>query len=146
MKLISHSFQNNQTIPARFTCDGEDVSPHLAWSDFPPETKSFALACIDPDAPSGKFVHWLVANIPTSVTELEENSGCPAGAVEIETDFGRPGWGSPCPPSGTHRYIFTVFALSCEQLTGLTRENFVAEARKHLLDSAELIGLYERKK
>src|SRR5438093_5962249 len=108
-----------------FGCQGNNQSPHLAWSGAPAETKSFAVTCFDPDAPTGSgFWHWVVVNIPPHVTALEMGTGdsasgkLPAGALQVRTDFGAPGYGGPCPPQGDHphRYLFTVHAVSLAQL------------------------------
>lgn len=141
MKLTSF-FLDNETIPAKYTCDGENISPALAWNGIPRGTKSFALRVIDPDAPSGHFIHWLVANIPADVTLLKEGA-VPAGE-EIENDFGRTGWGGPCPPSGEHRYIFTLDALDTEKLSGLTKDNFEEKVDDHSIIKIQLTGRYQR--
>lgn len=141
MQLQSNDFDHQGDIPSKFTCDGQDISPHLQWSGFPEETKGFALSCMDPDAPSGNWVHWLIVNIPVGTTELVQ--GTTAGQ-EINNDFGKPAYGGPCPPSGQHRYFFKVYALDIETLDGVTKENFVEKVKEHTLDSAELIGLYQR--
>ncbi|MDD5342066.1 MAG: YbhB/YbcL family Raf kinase inhibitor-like protein [Patescibacteria group bacterium] len=145
MNLKSKNFEHEGNLPPTYTCDGDEISPHLAWEGFPDGTKSFALTCLDPDAPGGEFAHWLVSNIPVSTRELPENCGCPAGATEVENDYGKTSYGSPCPPSGVHHYIFTVYALDTEKLENLNRQNFVSEVNKHSLDSAELVGLYRRR-
>lgn len=144
MILQSRNFQNMKDIPTKFTGDGKDITPHLQWNGFPENTKSFALACIDPDAPSGRWVHWVMINIPASITELEEGATLPSGAKEITNDFGQTHYGGPCPPSGTHRYFFTVWALDVEKLEGVTKDNIENKAKEHQLDSAELVGLYQR--
>lgn len=143
MKLTSNDFKENENLSGMFTCDGKNINPHLKWSDFPKETKSFALTLIDPDAPSGNFIHWLVYDIPKDVNEIEQNS-LPIGAKEVENDARRMGYFGPCPPSGTHRYIFTVYALKAEHLDNLNKGNFVEIIEKNKLDSAKLIGLYKR--
>src|ERR1700674_3435857 len=107
-----------------FRCDGTNQSPHLAWSGAPAGTKSFAVTCYDPDAPTGSgFWHWVVINIPANVRELAQGAGSaggtlPAGALQTRTDFGAPGYGGPCPPAGDHphRYLFTLFAVGAEKL------------------------------
>jgi len=108
-----------------FGCAGNNQSPHLAWSEAPAGTKSFAITCFDPDAPTGSgFWHWLVVNIPPDVTELAADAGnpkapqLPRGALQTRTDFGTPGYGGPCPPAGDkpHRYIFTVYALKVDKI------------------------------
>jgi hypothetical protein len=131
MKLRSDSFESGDYLAMLhilsegygFGCSGGNRSPHLQWSDAPPGTKSFAITCFDPDAPTGSgFWHWVVVNIPAGTTEVPENAGDPAsgllpdGALQTRTDFGKPGYGGPCPPDGPHRYVFTVHALSSERL------------------------------
>ncbi|HCM68304.1 MAG: hypothetical protein A2898_01835 [Candidatus Kerfeldbacteria bacterium RIFCSPLOWO2_01_FULL_48_11] len=141
MVAKSLDFSHNDLIPARFTCDGKNSSPHLTWYEAPEKTLSYALSCKDPDAPGGNWDHWLIVNIPRSVTEIPQ--GQTAGE-EIENDFGQTNYGGPCPPSGTHRYVFTIYALSVERLEGVTKEDFVEKVKEHSLDSAELIGLYTK--
>jgi len=141
MQLQSNDFNHQGDIPARFTCDGEDVSPYLNWSDVPEKTKSFALSCMDPDAPTGNWIHWLIVNIPADVNEIAQGQTV---GQEIANDFGKEAYGGPCPPSGQHRYFFTVYALDVETLEGVTKENFVEKLKEHTIDSAELIGLYQR--
>jgi Raf kinase inhibitor-like YbhB/YbcL family protein len=109
--LSSSAFEDGGTIPTRYSCDGEDVSPPLEWSGAPDGTAVYALVVDDPDARG--FGHWVVADIPGELTSLEEGSSGSGGiGVEGRNDFGRTGWGGPCPPSGTHRYVFTLYALS----------------------------------
>ena len=117
MKLSSPSFADGAEIPNRHSCKGENVSPALAWADVPPGTGAFVLLMTDPDAPGGEFLHWLVFNLPATCRGLDagqpNNFKLPNGAVQGINDFGRPGYGGPCPPPGpAHRYIFQVFALS----------------------------------
>ena len=144
MELTSSDFGNNQDMPSELTCDGKDVSPHLAWSEPPEGTKSFAISCIDPDAPVGDWVHWLICNIPANVTELEKDQVPPG--TEIANDFGKEHYGGPCPPSGRHRYVFVVYALNAERIEtdGMTRDSFLDKVKEHLMESAQLIGLYQR--
>lgn len=142
MKLTSNDFENNTEIPTKFTCDGEDAVPHLTWEGEPEGTKSFALTVIDPDAPMGTFIHWLVANIPASVHEIKGSS--PMGSLQVENDFEKIDWGGPCPPDKEHRYYFTLYALDVEELEGLIKENFVETVKAHSLGSAELMGRYNR--
>lgn len=141
MKLTSPDFENNGVIPTKFTCDGEDAVPTLQWDDVPEGTKSFALTVLDPDAPMGTWIHWLVADISADVREVKGAS--PAGSLQVENDFKRLDWGGPCPPDKEHRYYFTVYALDVEHLE-LTKENFVDEVKKHALASAELMARYNR--
>jgi Raf kinase inhibitor-like YbhB/YbcL family protein len=145
MKLKSEDFEENSFIPSRFTCDGEDVSPRLYWEDVPEDAKSLALSMTDPDAPSGTFIHWLVYNMPQGIRRVERG-GLPAGATQVRNDFGRERYGDPCPPSGTHRYYFKLYALDTDRLEEkITRRNFFEVVQKHMIGSAELMGRYRRK-
>ena len=142
MKLTSPQFSHNGNIPSKFTCDAEDISPELEISDLPPAAKSLVLIVDDPDAPRGTWVHWVVFDIkPTS--KIRENS---IPGKQGMTDSGRPGYGGPCPPSGTHRYFFKIYALDTELgLSGTPTKAQVEKALEgHILDKAELIGLYKR--
>lgn len=145
MDITSADFKNNQPIPVMHTCDGKDVSPHLAWSGVPEGTKSLALSCIDPDAPMGDFIHWLVHDIPASIKNLPQGGPVPQGAKEVTNDFRKKSYGGPCPPSGTHRYIFTIYALKTERLEQVTKENFLQKVKEHQIASAQIIGLYKRR-
>jgi len=144
VRLKSKDFEDNSSIPSEFTCDGRDVSPQLSWGDVPAEKKSFALSVADPDAPMGTWIHWLVHDIPKDVRTVEQG-GLPEGAKQVENDFGMIEYGGPCPPSGTHRYIFTVYALDVERLAGVNKRNFFDKVEEHTLDKAVLKGLYKRK-
>ena len=104
MKITSSAFQNNAKIPSKYTCDGENVNPPLQFLDVPNDAKSLVLIVDDPDAPSKTWVHWVVYNIGTKTSEVKGNS-VPEGGIEGMTDFGKPGYGGPCPPSGVHRYF-----------------------------------------
>lgn len=139
-----------------FGCGGGNRSPQLRWEDPPPGTKSFALTCFDPDAPTGSgFWHWVVVNIPADVRELPLDAGnassgkLPAGALQVRTDFGKPGYGGPCPPAGDHphRYLFTVFAVS-EATLPVTADTSAAVVGFQLnfksLAKATIMGLYKR--
>jgi Raf kinase inhibitor-like YbhB/YbcL family protein len=145
MTLRSDAFDQGGSIPARFTCDGADVSPPLEWSDAPEATVSFVLIADDPDA-SG-FVHWLVADIPASVSSLAEGRTEGIG-VAGRNDFGRSGWGGPCPPSGEHHYRFSLFALSGSLgLSGTPSEESVRSAmRGRVLGQGELAASYRRQR
>jgi hypothetical protein len=124
MKLKSEDFEENDFIPSRFTCDGENVSPQLYWEDVPEGARSFALSMTDPDAPGGTFIHWLVYNIPRGIRRIQRG-GLPAGARQVTNDFGSERYGGPCPPSGTHRYYFKLYALDTDSLEEkITRANF----------------------
>jgi len=144
MKLMSKDFADKGSIPSEFTCDGKNVSPHLAWENVPDKTKSFALSATDPDAIGG-WNHWLLYNIPKTVKEIEKNRK-PAEALEVENDFGKKTYGGPCPPSGTHRYVFTVYALDVEHLEGVNKRNFFDRVEEHTIEKAVIRGLYKRRR
>ena len=112
IKITSSAFTEGGMIPSKYTCDGEDISPALSWQGTPQDTKSIALICDDPDAPMGTFVHWVLFNLPADTTQLGENypedETLDNGARQGITDFGKTGYGGPCPPSGTHRYYFKI--------------------------------------
>jgi Raf kinase inhibitor-like YbhB/YbcL family protein len=144
MKITSKDFSHNQPIPSVHTCDGKDLSPQLAWSGVPEGTKSLALSCIDPDAPRGDFIHWLICNIPAATTEIPQGGPLPAGAQEVGNDFGKKPYGGPCPPSGTHRYFFTIYALKVSDLGSPDKNDFLTKVRENEIASAEIIGLYTR--
>lgn len=146
MKISSSAFLNNQQIPSIYTCDGENVSPPLSFSEVPKNAKSLVLIVDDPDAPAKIWVHWVVFNIDPAISEVLQNS-VPKAGVEGMTDFGKPGYGGPCPPAGTHRYFFKLYALDTVfNLPQNSDKKAVEEAMKgHILDSTELVGLYERK-
>ena len=142
MKLKSEDFEDNNEIPSEFTCDGRDVSPQLSWEDVPAETKSFTLSVADPDAPMGTFIHWLVFDIPKEVNNIARGT---VPGKQVENDFGKKDYGGPCPPSGTHRYIFTLYALDVEHLEDVDKNNFFSKVEEHTIGKAVLTGLYRRK-
>ena len=136
-------------IPARFTCDGEDLSPQLRWTGAPPGARSFALIMDDPDAPVGTFTHWLLYDIGAAHTELAEGQKPGQTGVTIKNDFGRPGYGGPCPPRGhgVHRYFFRLYALDAATLgKPVTRTALETALRSHTLETATVMGKYERKR
>lgn len=145
MIIQSTAFSHNQKIPVKYACDGEDISPPLTISGVPGEAKSLVLIVDDPDAPAGTWVHWLVWDIDAGTQEISEGS-VPPGAIEGMTSFGKPGYGGPCPPSGEHRYFFTLWALdSTLGLNGQAKKSNLMEAIKgHILTEARLIGTYSR--
>lgn len=146
MEIKSPVFDANQKIPADYTCDGENINPPLEIENVPGGTLSLALIVDDPDAPNGNFVHWLMWNIEPTVTLIEEDS-VPKGAVQGKTDFGKIGYGGPCPHSGTHHYCFTLYALDDKIIIleeGADRMDLEAEINGHIITEASLIGLYER--
>jgi len=150
IKLISEAFSEGAMIPTRYTCDGEDVSPPLSWTDLPPETGSFALICEDPDAPVGTWDHWVLFNIPASATGLPEAVPATAtlddGSVHGNNSWGRLGYGGPCPPGGTHRYIFSLFALDIklDLKSGATKSGLLKAMEGHILARTRLMGKYRR--
>ncbi|HLC21007.1 MAG TPA: YbhB/YbcL family Raf kinase inhibitor-like protein [Candidatus Methylomirabilis sp.] len=150
MDLNSQAFRPGGMIPAKYTCDGADISPPLTWPDPPAGTKSFALIMDDPDAPVGTWVHWVIWNIPATARGLEENvpktASLPNGARQGTNDFKRTGYGGPCPPSGTHRYFFRLYALgSTLSLSPETTKSVLEDTmRRHILAQSELIGKYTR--
>ena len=145
MILSSNAFANNANMPAKYTCDGENVNPPLTIKEAPAETKSLILIMDDPDAPMGTWLHWTVWNISSDTSEIVENS-VPAEAREGTTDFSHPGYGGPCPPSGTHRYFFKLYALDTEinLPIGAKIKELEQAMDGHIIDQAELIGLYQR--
>ncbi len=143
--LSSDSFQDNSVMPSEFTCDGKHTRPALRWANVPAGTKSLALVVRDPDAPSGDFLHWAVVDIPPGIGGFARGSLPPAPARELANDAGTTGYFGPCPPSGTHRYVFTLYALNAESYAGgQARLEDYLEA--NALGKAVLTGLYKRKK
>lgn len=152
MELRSSGFRNGTTVPGRFTCDGEDVSPPLEWSSAPAGTRSFVLLCDDPDAPAGTWHHWAAYDIAADQTGLTEGAARSGGAKSFKqaiNDFGKPGYGGPCPPHrhGIHHYHFRLLALSVDHLPLGSKpscKEVEREARKHAISEAMLVGLYQR--
>jgi Raf kinase inhibitor-like YbhB/YbcL family protein len=152
MKITSPAFKEGDMIPSKYTCDGDDISPSLQWTELPKNTQSLALISDDPDAPMGTWVHWVIYNIPPSITGLPE--GLPAteklmnGERQGMTNFGRVGYGGPCPPGGTHRYYFKFYALDkgLDLKPGATKSQLLKAMEGHILAEAELMGRYTRKK
>jgi Raf kinase inhibitor-like YbhB/YbcL family protein len=151
-KISSSSFKDGEFIPTRYTCDGANVSPPLVWTAPPEKTKSFALINDDPDAPIGDWVHWILFNIPADTSELKEESSSkhnlPKGTIEGMNDFRKNNYGGPCPPSGTHRYFFKLYALDIPlQLKESTTKKQLLDAMKgHILAEATLMGKYKRQR
>ncbi|MCX6742901.1 MAG: YbhB/YbcL family Raf kinase inhibitor-like protein [Candidatus Parcubacteria bacterium] len=147
MKFTSSTFTNNSNLPSQFTCDGQKINPPLEISNVPAAAKSLALIVDDPDAPSGTFVHWLVWNINPQTKSIAANT-IPAGAKQGTTSAGKTGYVPPCPPSGSHHYVFKLYAL--DTLLDLTpnagKDNLEQAMQGHTLDYSELIGLYKRNK
>ena len=151
MELTSSAFSANQQIPSKYTCDGDDISPPLSWNEPPAGTQSFALICDDPDAPVGTFVHWVWFNIPADTREIPEsisNEANPSvGGIQGKNNFGKLGYGGPCPPGGNHRYFFKLYALDTQLSleAGANKAQVLEAMEGHILANAELIGMYQRK-
>lgn len=145
MHIESSAFRDNGPIPSTYTCDGEDKNPPLTFSEVPEEAKSLVLIVDDPDAPGGDWSHWVMWNIPTSTTQIDERR-VPTGAVEGTTDFGKPGYGGPCPPSGTHRYQFKLYALDImlSLLPSANKQMLEKAIDRHIIAHARVTGLYQR--
>ncbi|HET6756894.1 MAG TPA: YbhB/YbcL family Raf kinase inhibitor-like protein [Burkholderiales bacterium] len=152
MKLTSRAFNANAEIPKTYTCQGKDISPPLSWSDISPQAKSLALIVDDPDAPDPAapkrvWVHWVLYSIPISANGLDEGvKTLPSGTKEGTNDWGRAGYGGPCPPIGRHRYFFKLYALDAV-LPDLKKPNKAALEKAmqgHILAQAELIGTYKK--
>ena len=145
MKIESVDFPDSDSIPALYTCDGKDVNPELILSGVPGEAKTLALIMDDPDAPMGTWVHWLLWNVPVETFRILVNT-VPTGAVQGRNSWGKSKYGGPCPPSGTHRYFFKLYALDTR--LQLDEQAGVKELEKsianHILEKAELMGTYSR--
>lgn len=150
IKITSSAFEDGGLIPAKYTCDGVDVSPPLQWDAVPEGTRSIALICDDPDAPMGTWVHWVLFNLPSDAKELAQNipteETLPNGAKQGVNDFGRVGYGGPCPPGGTHRYFFKIYALDTEVglQAGADKRQLLKTMEGHILGQGQLIGKYKR--
>jgi len=149
MRITSPAYEDNQSLPSVYTCDGRNISPPLFFDALPVGTVSLALIVDDPDALAGSadpgWVHWILYNIPPSVSGIDEDS-VPATAAQGLNDWSQTGYGGPCPPSGTHRYVFTLYALDI-QLTfpdAPTKSQLISAMHNHVIDQARLIGLYAR--
>ncbi len=146
--LASTAFKEGEMIPKKFTCDGPDVSPPLEWRSAPAQTKSLALIVEDPDAPMGIWVHWVIFDIPPASSGLPEHVSTdktlPDGAVQGRNDFRKIGYGGPCPPSGTHRYFFLLYALDTvlKLPAGSTKAELVRAMEGHVVGRAQLMGRY----
>jgi Raf kinase inhibitor-like YbhB/YbcL family protein len=151
MLIRSPAFSDGAGIPRQYTCEGQDMSPPLEWSGLPPDTRSLVLLCDDPDAPAGTWHHWAMYDIPPSSAGLPEGAGQPSGAKSFKqgvNDFGRIGYGGPCPPRGhgPHHYHFRLLALSADRLQFRKQpscRDIEREARKHVLAEAMLVGIFQ---
>ena len=150
LKIMSSAFYEGDMIPQKYTCDGADISPPLAWDAMPINTKSLALISDDPDAPMGTWVHWVIYNIPPTIKELPENIPSHKiienGAQQGTNDFQKIGYGGPCPPRGTHRYYFKLYALDkvLDTEPGLTKAQLLKAMEGHVLAQGQLMGKYKR--
>jgi len=151
IQIICAAFKEGETIPVKYTCDGENVSPALNWSGAPENTKSFALICDDPDAPGRTWIHWVVYNIPATMTSLPEAVSMKKtvlnNIIQGTTSFRKIGYGGPCPPRGSaHRYFFKIYALDTElNLKAGASENELLKAMEgHILAKGQLMGRYSR--
>jgi Raf kinase inhibitor-like YbhB/YbcL family protein len=150
-ELTSSAFAAGEAIPRRYTCDGDDISPPLAWGDPPAGTQGFALISDDPDAPVGIWVHWVLFNLPADARALPEAVPADAdladGSRHGNSSWRRPGYGGPCPPSGTHRYFFKLYALDTvlDLKAGSSKEELLKAMEGHILAETELMGTYSRK-
>lgn len=147
MEFSSSAFKNGELIPAKYTCNGDDISPPLSWSGVPENAKSLIITMDDPDAPGGTWDHWVLFNIPATTTNLAEN----VRDFPKNTRFGQNGWsrnnyGGPCPPDRQHRYFFKIYALDTELTLkdGATKTQILAAMENHILATAELMGRYEQ--
>ena len=146
MQITSPAFQNNQKIPSKYTCDSENMNPELVFSEVPENARSLALISHDPDAPGPDgWTHWIIINMDPKTPGIGEGER-PNSGLELNTDFGRPGYGGPCPPSGSHRYYFYLYALDAPLDLEVTagKEDVEAAMKGHILEEAEWMGTYEK--
>jgi Raf kinase inhibitor-like YbhB/YbcL family protein len=146
LDVSSTAFSEGQSIPEKHTCDGENVSPPIQWSGAPANTKSIAIICEDPDAPSGTFTHWVLYDVAGTTNGLTEGSS--GGGKQGVNGFGKKGYGGPCPPpGGAHRYFFRVYTLDTQSLgkAGSSKQDVTAAMEGHILAQGELMGKYKRK-
>ncbi len=150
-EISSAAFAGGAAIPSRYTCDGEDISPPLAWRGAPEGTRAFALICDDPDAPAGTWIHWVIYDIPATETGLAEatprRETLASGARQGLNSWGRVGYNGACPPRSTHRYYFTLYALDAPTGLGpgVRRDDLLRALRSHILGEARLMGTYTRR-
>ncbi|RMF40138.1 MAG: YbhB/YbcL family Raf kinase inhibitor-like protein [Anaerolineae bacterium] len=147
MRVWSEAFPDGGTIPVQYTCDGDDISPPLQWNDVPEGTRSFVLIADDPDAPSGRWVHWVVYDIPADLRAIPEAAPATLGVTGYN-DFRRTAYGGPCPPRGpAHRYFFTLYALDVDSLglpAGAGLKQVEALMQGHILAQGQWMGRYGR--
>jgi len=151
MRIISSAFDDKSAIPAKYTCEGEDISPPLTFENIPQEAKSLALIVDDPDAPGGTFVHWVVYDIDPHTVKIPENqpnsSTILKGAKQGTNDFPKIGYGGPCPPNGEHRYFFKLYALDAmlDLDPSLTKLQLLKHMQRHIIAQSILIGTYQKR-
>jgi len=148
MVLSSSAFSDSNMIPSLYTCDGKDISPPLSWTNAPQNTKSFVLICKDPDAPMGTWIHWIIFNIPSHYQQLPpaipRKREWQDAILQGKNSWDEYGYGGPCPPSGTHRYFFTLYALDTFLPKSITTIDELEKAMEgHILATAELMGKYK---
>ncbi len=149
-KITSQAFEDGGIIPKKYTCDAEDISPPLKWESVPEGTESLAIVCDDPDAPMGTWVHWVLFNITPDTKELPEKVSTTEtidnGAKQGTNDFGNIGYGGPCPPGGTHRYFFKLYALDTmlNIEAGIKKADLLKAIEGHLIFETQLMGKYKR--
>ncbi len=145
MKIESTSFEANGMIPEIYSCKGTDISPELHWDEVPPKVKSFSLLMDDPDAPVGDWVHWILTNIAPNTRQIIENSK-PAEAIIGINSWKKNTYGGPCPPSGTHRYFFKLYALDIllDQKKKYTKAELLSAMKNHILAEASLMGKFKK--
>ncbi len=150
MSMSSEAFKAGESIPSKYTCDGQNISPALEWGEVPSSVQSLALIMDDPDAPSGTFVHWVYYDLPESLRGLPENVPADehpsSGGAQGKNGAGRTGYMGPCPPSGTHRYFFHLYALDTklDAAPGLTKDQLLQSMQGHIVAQGELMGVYKR--
>ncbi len=150
IKLTSAAFKEGEPMPRAYTCDGVNISPPLEWSGVPKTAKTIAIVCDDPDAPGGTWVHWVLYNLPADNIGLVENlpatETLKAGGFQGKNDFDKTAYGGPCPPSGTHRYFFKIYALDSELplKAGATRAELMKAMEGHIVLQGQLMGTYRR--
>lgn len=150
IKIKSSAFEEGEIIPKKYSCEGVNVSPPLQWSSLPAEVESFVLICEDPDAPSGLWTHWIIFNLPAEITALPEfimeREVLENGAQQGLNDFGTIGYRGPCPPGGTHRYYYRIYALDIMlQLNSrINRQNLLEAMIGHIIDQGHIMGIYTR--
>ncbi len=150
LNIKSSAFDEGELIPEKYTCDGEDVSPPLSWAQLPKETRSIVLICDDPDAPMGTWVHWVLFGLSPDTLELAEGISPEkevlGGAKQSLNDFRKYGYGGPCPPGGTHRYFFKLYAVDTQVdlNAGATKNEVLNAIKGHILAEGQLMGRYSR--